>query len=337
MTIMQKETDNLLRWNGIEKGVYEVYFLKWNDAESKTAMWVRYTLTVPVSPDKKPYCELWGIFFDVEKPGNNFALKNRFPIYDLSWQKKKFEIRIADAMLTQTLATGQLEDSRTGHTLDWDISFDSISPTYKYFPNEFLYKGGFPKTKGMAPHSNGRFAGTVIANGRTIVLDDVPGQQAHLWGTKHAHRWAWGHCNAFAEDKDAVWEGLDAQVKIGPIVSPHLKLFYLRFDGRDHFFNAPLLWVMNKSDWKLGRWKFAMRNRSISVEGSINCEYEQLVAVTYTDPDGSNLWCNNSKVASIKIKVFDLENNLLADLTSQDACAAEFVDRVQYSEVPVRI
>ena len=337
MNFQEKEVDNLLRWDGIKNGFYEVYFLKWNDAKSRTAAWIRYTLTAPESIKVKPYCELWGIFFDIKEPKNNFALKQRFPIYAMSWGEEKFNIRISDASLSQHTAVGRLDDPQTGHSLAWDFSFDSDSKTYKYFPHELLYKGGFPKTKGMAPHMNGRFSGTLVANNRKINFTDAPGQQTHLWGVKHAHRWAWGHCNMFKEDPEAVWEGLDAQIKLGPFVSPHLKLFYLKFNGQEHFFNAPSKWILNQSEWKLSKWKFEMTDHLIRVEGSVKCDYDQLVAVTYTDPDGSKLWCNNSKIASIKLKVFDQENQMITALTSNDGCAAEFVDRIIYPEVPVRI
>ena len=333
----QKERDNLLRWDGIRRGFYEVYYLKWNDFRSNTAAWIRYTLTSPVESVGAPYCELWGIFFDISDPKQNFAVKQRFPISRLGWSRNRFRVDIAEAHLDQNSCRAEIVDPKTGHEMSWEMAFLSNTPTYRYFPGERYYSGGFPKTKGLSPHVHGFFSGTLIADGRKIEILNAPGQQTHLWGTQHAQRWAWGHCNAFAEDDNAVWEGLDAQVKLGPVVSPHMSLFYLYLDGEHHCFNHPVQWVTNKSKWELGRWQAMFKNDKLICEAKIRCDYDEMVAVTYMDPTGEKLWCNNSKVAEIELRVTGVDGKRIKTLTSRHGCAAEFVDRRTYKEVPVRI
>ncbi len=337
MALDAREQDNFLRWDGQRRGWYEVYYLKWNDAASRTAAWIRYTLTSPRERVGQPYCELWGIFFDVDRPANNFAVKNRFPIDRLAVGRDHFRVGIADAELTMNACHAQLTDEQTGHRLSWNLTFDSTVPTYRYFPHESFYTGTFPKTKGLSPHVHARFSGTVIANGRKINVKNAPGQQTHLWGTKHAHRWAWGHCNTFREDPDAIWEGLDAQIRLGPLNSPHFKLFYLRHGGRDYYFNRPAQWLTNASRWDLGHWTFHLTSNELDAVGAIVCRDDEMVAVTYTDPDGEKLWCNNSKVASLRLTLLDKSGRQLAELTSDHGCAAEFVDRRTYPQVPVRL
>lgn len=337
MPIGEKEKNNILRWDGSKRGHYEVYYLKWNDFESKTAYWIRYTMTSPLPQIANPYCELWGIFFDTADPSKNFAVKNRFTIDKLEWDKDKFRVKVADAELGMNACHGKIQDAAKNFSLDWNISFDSTSETFYHFPSKRFYTGGFPKTKALAPHENARFTGKVIANGREINFKDSPGQQTHLWGTKHAHRWAWGHCNSFKEDPGAVWEGLDSQIMLGPVVSPHFRLFYLKTGGKDHFFNSFKHWFANKGGWKIGLWTFEAKDKEIKIVGEITSKYDDHVAVTYSDPDGDLLWCNNSKVASIKIDVFDLNGSRITQLTSDHGCAAEYVDRKIYPEVPVRI
>jgi hypothetical protein len=329
-----KERDNLLRWNG-RRGWYEVYYLKWNDLASRTAVWVRYTMTSPAQTSVEPYCELWGIFFDAQRPERNFALKDRFPIKLFSWDRDRFLVTVAEAELAQNSCHGELAGG--GHRLVWDLRFDSNTPSFHHFPHEKMYKLGLPTTKVLSPHESARFAGELIADGRRIALDAAPGQQTHIWGTRHAHRWAWGHCNAFSQDSRAVWEGLDTQVKLGPLVSPHLKLFYLRYGGKDYLFNGFTKLISNRSRWELGRWTFAATGPELSMKGEISCRPEEMVGVTYTDPDGQNLWCNNAKVASISLNLFGPGRKPVATLTSDHACAAEFVARKTYPEVPIRI
>lgn len=335
--ITQKEKDNILRWDGQSRGHYEVYYLKWNDAASRTAYWIRYTLTSPLPGVMDPYCEMWGIFFDVADPSKNFAVKNRFPIGRLSFAKDRHHVRIADGELTQTSCRADLTDPQTGHRLAWDLTFDSDTPTLYHFPGEYFYRAKFPTTKVLCPHLNARFNGAITANGREINLTDAPGQQTHLWGSKHAWRWAWGHCNTFAEDPTAIWEGIDSQIKLGPILSPHFKLFYLRAGGKEYFANAPHQWLGNKSSWELGRWSFEFRHADGRVRGEVKNRFEEFVAVTYMDPNGKNLWCNNSKVAKIKLELFDQSGKQTGELNSEHGSALEFVDRVTYPQVPVRI
>ena len=46
-----------------------------------------------------------------------------------------------------------------------------------------------------SPHADLQVSGTVRVGGRGLELDGARGGQAHLWGTRHAARWAWTHCN----------------------------------------------------------------------------------------------------------------------------------------------
>jgi len=337
MSTSRKERDNILVWDGEKRGHYEVYYLKWNDLESRTAYWVRYTMTSPPARIGDPYCELWGIFFDVNDPGKNFAVKNRYPIDRLSWDRNKFHIKIADAELSMNSCRGKIADDAKGLSLEWELEFDSPGGSYYFFPSERFYTGSFPKTKGISPHQNARFSGRIVASGREIKFDGSPGQQTHLWGEKHALRWAWGHCNTFKEDPDTVWEGIDSQIKLGPVPSPHFKIFYLKTDGAEYHFNSPVEWFVNKSRWKLCQWTFECKKRDIRMVGQITSRPRDHVAVTYTDPDGELLWCNNSKVADMKLAIYDGGGGLIKELHSEAACAAEYVDRKTYPEVPVRI
>lgn len=336
MAITRKEQDNVLRWDR-RRGWYEVYYLKWNDVASRTAYWIRYTLTSPLPKVGDPYCELWGIFFDITDPKKNFAVKNRFPIDKLSWDTDKFRVAISDAELTQNACHAKIVDEKNNNSLSWNLAFDSEGPTSYLFPSEAFYKGSFPKTKAMMPHQHAIFNGTITANGREIKIANAPGQQTHLWGTKHSLRWAWGHCNTFKEEPGAVWEGIDAQIKLGPVPSPHFKLFYLKTEGKEYHFNRLPNWFGNKSTWRLGHWTFECKNEQIKVKGEITSRLEDFVAVTYMDPDGEFLWCNNSKVASLRLSIYSPQGAHIKDLSSEYGSAAEFVDRKTYPEVPVRI
>lgn len=332
-----KERANLLRWDGSRRGFYEVYFLKLNDRASRTACWLRYTLLSPRPDVGPPRAELWGIFFDAADPAGHFALKRSLPVDRLRWDSNRFRLSLGEAELRQTGCAGEIADAERGHRLAWGLSFDSASEALFHWPLEQMYTLALPKTKMVSPHPDARFTGWIQADGRRIELAGAPGQQTHMWGSQHGLRWCWGHCDAFDEDPEAVWEGLDAQVPLGPWASPHLKLFFLRFQGRWHKFNRPRMLLRNRSQYELGRWSFEAFNQELRLAGTIECELSDLLGVTYQDPDGRLLWCNNSKLATAHLEVSTPDGRALGRLTSQRACALEFVDRHIAPEVPVWI
>ena len=47
----------------------------------------------------------------------------------------------------------------------------------------------------VLPHADLSVRGTVAFGGRELTLDGARGGQAHLWGAKHAARWAWLHAS----------------------------------------------------------------------------------------------------------------------------------------------
>jgi hypothetical protein len=332
-----RDEANRLRWNGSRKGFYEVYYLKWNDRPSHTAGWLRYTLRSPRQGAGPAVAELWGIFFDGDDPRGSFAVKQSLPIEALRIEPNRFRLEIGEALLEDGVCRGAIEDPRRGHRLAWDLRLVSSEGPLSHFPLERMYRGGFPRTKLLSPHVDARFSGSLQADHRHLSLDGAPGQQSHLWGSQHALRWAWGHCNAFEEDPGAVWEGLDSQLALGPLESPHLGLFFLRLDGRWHRFDAPWRWLRQSSRFRLGRWSFQAQDEEISLVGLVEADPGRMIGVTYQDPDGSLLWCNNTKLGDMRLHLFDRRGRALRTLTARGTCAAEFVDRRVQPEVPIWI
>ena len=61
-----------------------------------------------------------------------------------------------------------------------------------------LRRARVAKTILVLPHPDLAVSGVVRLPGRELRLEGARGGQAHLWGTKHAGRWAWAHANDFA-------------------------------------------------------------------------------------------------------------------------------------------
>ena len=331
MPVTEAEAANVTRWNG-EPGRYEVYYLKFNHLRTSTGFWIRYTLLAPVSGS--PVAELWAIFFDAKDPSNNRAVKNTFPVSQAVIKKDSFSFGIGNALIEQTRAYGGIRGKEGSIT--WDLRFEPVFRIFRHFPYGFMYRASVPKTKVISPNFSMKVYGSVEVNGRTFDCNGEPGQQTHLWGTKHAERWTWANSSIFKEDSSAIFEGLSAQIKIGNRTSPALTLFFIRCLGKDYYLNGLFRLFRNKSESAFPVWKFGSEQGKMRFMGEISAAMESFAGVEYTDPDGEKLWCYNTKVANLVLEVYE-GSTRLAKLTSPGVTALEFVSRYKDPRVSIRI
>src|SRR5206468_9246772 len=105
-----------------------------------------------------------------------------------------FRLRVANAMLTDRGMEGSLE--REGRRYAWDLRWEPHLDAYGHV-HPALRAAKVAKTILFLPHPDVEVTGTIDVNGRTIEIAGARGGQAHLWGAKHASRWAWVHCSDF--------------------------------------------------------------------------------------------------------------------------------------------
>ena len=340
------EQANLLRYNG-KPGFYEVYFVEVQDPDERTGLWVRYTLKAPSRRGKPVVMELWAVAFDREDPGKNRAHKLTVPIEEAEISQDGFRVAIRDALIHQQGCVGSLGtgDAR----ISWDLRWDS-GETLTHYPSPRMYKSRvFPKTKVISPHFDLRAHGHYTLGDTTYTLDGVPGQQSHVWGSQHAHRWIWAHCNTF-EGSDAVFEGLTAQVRLGPIAAPALNMFALRYQGQLRVFNQPAeLTRLNESRtepvvdttdyYPVSKWIVGGGDDELRFRAVIWSEADHYVGVEYEDPDGSPRVCCHSKVACMRLEILRYEgfNWRVADTLVSKSAALEFAGREPDPRIPVMV
>ncbi|MBI2059751.1 MAG: hypothetical protein HYT87_08275 [Nitrospirae bacterium] len=335
---MSDEKDNELVWDGAKKGHYEVYYLKFNQAKTKTAWWIRFTLNAPLPGKGDPIAELWGIFFDGNDFKRNAAFKKTIPFAEASIGRNPHQFKIGSAVLKHNESWGKLDGN--GRSLEWDLKMTSEGGTFRHFPYPGMYTGKLPKTKVLSPHMNGRFSGTIKVDGQTYSLVNEPGQQTHIWGTKHAYRWVWGHCNLFKEDPGAVLELLSAQIKIGPIPTPVISVFHLVHRGKAYTVNRIGESLRVKSRWDVGKWNFAVATQDRRFEIEVNSRLENFVGVEYTDPDLEHAYCYNTKIADCRVSILEPKDGEWVPsgvLTSDGGAAFEVAQRNKDPRVAVRI
>lgn len=330
MQLSNAERDNIVKWQG-QNGFYEVYYLKFNHRSTRTAFWLRYTLLAPV--EGGAVAELWAVFFDALNPKNNSAVKETFPISSAEFSREKFYFRIDNAELTHNSARGEIKKSCG--SIRWDLNYEPQKNSFYHYPHPVMYKMRIPKTKVCSPNFDIKINGRIEINGREIICDKSPGQQSHIWGTKHAESWVWANCNAFS-NRQGIFEGLSAQIRAGKFLSPPLTTLYVMFKNSEYYMNGLWRTYKNFSLVEFPVWKFHGVSGECSFEGEAWSGIENFVGVEYTDPDGDKLWCYNSKVANMKIIIYKGAHKI-DELISDGTTALEFVSRIKHDRIPVLI
>jgi hypothetical protein len=299
--VHRNEEDNLTRWDGARAGHYEVYYLKFNDLERARAYWLRYTMLAPQAGVGEPVCELWAVAFDLAQPGRNYARKLTLPAGELSFGRAPFYFSVGPHRLEHGACRGELGGG--AGKIVWNLRFaPDPRPTFRHFPLRAMYDLPLPKTKVLAPNLSLRVSGELTAFGERRELHDLPGHQAHIWGTKHAVRWAWANCNVFQNTPaPVVFEALSAQIAVGPVTLPHLSLCALRIGDEEYVFNRPAGLLRASSRYDLRLWELTADDGRRRLRAAIRNDPRHMVGVTYRDPDGETRVCNNSKLADMTV------------------------------------
>lgn len=297
------ERDNLRRWDGARRGHYEVWYVTLNHRPSQTGYWIRYTMESPLEGHGEPYAQLWFACFDGADAANTFAINKKFPIDAMRATAQPFSICIGDAKLAHDSARGAL--SGDGHDVAWDLAWIPAAETHHHLPKVMYDKGGRGDTTVLSPNLNVSLRGTIRVDGKTFELDGEPGGQTHLWGRKHAHSWAWGHCNAFENHPEAALETLTVRLKKRGRVLPPMTVTCLYLNGREYRFTEFHHTLLNRGQYGTGTYTFRARNRRTWIEGVYTCAPEDMVVATYEDPDGELSYCANTEVADLTVSVFE--------------------------------
>jgi hypothetical protein len=191
----------------------------------------------------------------------------------------------------------------------WELSWEPRLPAYEHV-HPLLQKAKVAKTVLVLPHADIAITGRVEFDGRELALDGARGGQAHLWGSKHATRWAWAHCNDFtsldgAPRPETFVDGVSVVVdRFGREIGPSTPVVG-RFGGEDFRATGPLAVVRHPSRFALTSWRFEARDGKRKIVGEVDAPRSSLVGVTYHDPDGDKAYCYNSEAASMRLFVWE--------------------------------
>ena len=320
---------NALQWDG-GAGHYEVYYLSATDRASGVGLWIRYTMVAPL--DGEATCSLW--FMAMDPSAGVVGRKHTRPATALQASADPFELRIGDAVLTDGGMTGGFDD------VSWDLSWDPSVPAAEPV-HPLLRRAKIAKTILLLPHPAFALEGTVTFDGRTLELDGARGGQAHLWGSKHATRWAWAHCNDFegldGEPREDAWiDGVSVFVpRLRREIGPNTPVVG-HFAGRDFASTNPLRVTRNESRFGLTSWHFEAIDGDRKLVVDVDAPRESLVGVTYHDPDGDLAYCYNSEIASMNVRVWE-GDKLVDELTSPGRAHFEYAQRETVPELDLQV
>jgi hypothetical protein len=311
------EQDNLSRMTG--RSGYEVWFLTFTDPETGAGYWIRSTHRVPARGSHE--AGVWFARFDPVDQSGTFGIHRRSDSWAIS--TRAFVARIGgDCLMSSGHSEGSVEAE--GRTVRWELEYPTGRETYRLLPAA-LYRGSLAPTKPYSPNVDTRISGTVWLNGEPAEIRDAPAQQGHLFGSRHAERWAWAHCGSFDGEK-AVLHALTAQGRRGPFDTPFVTSIGVWWQGRWIRF----LKVGRRREFGLGSWRVDVQNRHYRLSGRIEAPARALLRARYEDPDGTDRYCHNSEIASARLALFERQSGgfeEVALLDSRGSTHAEWAGR----------
>lgn len=294
---------NVCHWDGLSPH-YEVWFLTLNQRAGKRGFWFRYTIESParLSNGRSPRASLWAAFFDRERPDRDFGLVREWPIDQFTCDENEgFSLRLGDGLLSATQAYGRIAGA--DHSIAWDLSYVPSETTYNHV-SRTLAALARPSSFVCSPNLDTRFTGVVSVDGQELMLEDEPGCQSHTWGRKHVDDWVWVHSNAFERSPGTVFEGLAARPRKGGRKFLPIQSLFLKHRGEEHRFTRLRINEQWQRKLGMGYWSFEATNMRVHMEGVAQCRMRDMLQAEYLDPDGEPLYCINSEVANVKIRLF---------------------------------
>lgn len=279
----------------------ESWFLKLNDPEGQRALWLKATLR---NPDPRfhaggPVAESWAIAFERRHPPR--AAKHVVPYSHASLSALGLDLSVADLRWQPGHISGAVPGER--HAVTFDLRYTDPGPALAPLPSARMYSGPFPSSKFVSPAPDARFEGHYTVDGHAVEVRGWRGMQGHNWGRRHAHRYAWGHANQFDGHDDLWFEGVTAQVKVGPLTAPPLTILCVSHRGVRHLFNTAADLVRARGTFDFRRWQFEAAGRLGRVEGELWADAGDFAGLRYDNPAGPPTHCLNSKIAHGRLRV----------------------------------
>lgn len=288
----------------------ESWFVKLTHPTQPIALWLKATILI--RRDGTAVAEAWAIVFD--RAAGNVAVKQTVPLADAQFADDRLDCSVADLVMGEGLVRGTVASGE--HRVSADLAFTPGDRPLLLFGDERRYAGRIPSSKLLSPHPDSRFTGWLEVDGRRYDVSDWRGMQGHNWGSQHAFRYAWGHVNQWDGGDDAVFEGVRARVRVGPVLTPPVTFLCVRVGGREFAFSGRA--AGEGAFLGVRGWRFRARSGDALLTGEFDADPQDTVGLGYANPDGALTRCLNSKLAFGTVRLEE-KGRVLLDATTHAA------------------
>lgn len=315
-----KEPDNAPRFDLDDpRGHVESYFLKANSPGGNRAIWIKHTVLIPAGKPEEAVAEVWAVAFHRGDRAFPVAVKATTPLSSARFRASPFRAEHDCGVLESSRARGEVKSH--GHAIAWSLEFDGAGPAHHPYPLASMYTGAFPKTKSLTPIPDAAVVGAAEIDGQRWMLSGWRGMQGHNWGREHTPAYAWVHCNAWEDGISGFVEGMTGRVRVGPTQTPWLTALAAKVDGYTYRFDGPRAMMLADTHVEPYHFRFRVAGRGAELTGVVHARKDEMAGLVYENPDGSRVYCLNSKIASARF-VIDRKGAPPIDLRSRK-CALE--------------
>lgn len=310
------EKDNLIKWSGLRRHFFEVYWIVLRLSESPLAAWVSYALSFP----KKgaPSAAIRMSLFDTESQKCLQNFETAYPMSQVMMDREIPYVQVGESSIFHKGCRGLLQKGRD--SVEWDFSSDSVTKTLRHFSSHTLYNLPI-KTKILTPHPQAFYHGSLRYNHKTYTFNQASGHQSHAWGSTLPPLWQMVHCHQFQEDPEAFLEGVGFQHTWAK-----LKWAPFTLSLKTSTLSCRIFSILRPSVMHPNSWHFEFTKGRRKIIGHIFAPESQFSSFIAQTPSGEERDVRETPLADCRIEILKrsgLHWTLEKVLTAKGSCALQ--------------
>lgn len=307
-----------------DRGAYEVWYVTVNQPEQGRGFWIRYTTFTPApGAGGEPHAALWAFSFQRGSPAANQALKTTFPLDQVRYGVP-FEVAIGEAKIGYQGCSGAIPGA------SWDLTWTSHAEPFFFLEPRWQR---LASTANIGAQPALEVSGSIEIGGERYQLERAPGGQQHTWGKRHSLEWNWGFASGLGAGRGGFVDGASTRVR-GP-GGAQLKgtALGVLLDGRKVSANTLPATMRAGATISPGKWAARVEDGRLAAEVTIAPRVEDLIGVTYTDPQGGIRVCYHTEVADLDVLILE-DGQEVARAARESAAAFEYASAAPVPGLP---